>query len=417
MGFWRAAARFEHFLEKIRQTPEWLRLMDQDAALAAQVIDLFDASPFLSEELLRTPDLLAEFAVFGSGPGEPPVEADAGELRRWFRREMFRTQCESVCLRRPVFETLEQTSQLGERVMAAAYGVAVRAMWASHPPVSVNYRPRKQMMVVALGRLGTREFDLGSDADLFFVLPNRDAIEMVFWTRVAEKMIDVISAYTGEGVIFAVDTRLRPNGREGALVQTVRAFRDYFDRTAEAWEGMAYMKSHAVAGDLEEATEFLNDLQEIDWRRYGQSGRSRGDLRKMRMRLQRELGDASLLKAGEGGYYDIDFVLMYLRLRSAGIFFKQLNTPRRIDVVEKMGHLERADAAFLREAATFYRAVDHGLRLIHGRAEGSLPKSLLEMENLEDLVGRWRPVSSSLAEEWDVIRVRTREVFDRLFGG
>ena len=168
--------------------PEWLRLMDQDGALAAQVIDLFDASPFLSEELLRTPDLLAEFAVFGSGPGEPPGEADAGELRRWFRREMFRTQCESVCLRRPVFETLEQTSELDERVMTAAYCVAV---WAAHPPVAINYRSRKQMMVVALGRLGTREFDLGSDADLFFVLPNWDAIELAFWTRVAGKMIDV----------------------------------------------------------------------------------------------------------------------------------------------------------------------------------------------------------------------------------
>lgn len=413
----RGAVRFEHFLEKIRQMPEWLRLMDQDATLAAQVIDLFDASPFLSEELLRTPELLAEFALFGSGPGEPPLEADAGELRRWFRREMFRTQCESVCLRRPVFETLEQTSQLGERVMAAAYGVAVRAVWAAHPPLAINYRPRKQMMVVALGRLGMREFDLGSDADLFFVLPNRDAIELVFWTRVAEKMIDVISAYTGEGVIFAVDTRLRPNGREGALVQTERAFRDYFDSKAEAWEGMAYMKSHAVAGDLDAATEFLNDLQEIDWRRYGQSGRSREDLRKMRMRQQRELGDASLLKAGEGGYYDIDFVLMYLRLRSAGIFFKQLNTPRRIDVVEKMGHLERADAVFLREAATFYRAVDHGLRLIHGHTAGSLPKSALELENLADLVGRWRPIQGSLGEEWEAIRARTREVFDRLFGG
>jgi glutamate-ammonia-ligase adenylyltransferase len=413
----RGAVRFEHFLEKIRQMPEWLRLMDQDAALAAQVIDLFDASPFLSEELLRTPELLAEFALFGSGPGEPPSDADAGELRRWFRREMFRTQSESVCLRRPVFETLEQTSQLGERVMAAAYGVAVRAVWAAHPPVAINYRPRKQMMVVALGRLGMREFDLGSDADLFFVLPNRDAIELVFWTRVAEKMIDVISAYTGEGVIFAVDTRLRPNGREGALVQTERAFRDYFDSKAEAWEGMAYMKSHAVAGDLDAATEFLNNLQEIDWRRYGQSGRSREDLRKMRMRQQRELGDGSLLKAGEGGYYDIDFVLMYLRLRSAGIFFKQLNTPRRIDVVEKMGHLERADAAFLREAATFYRAIDHGLRLIHGHTAGSLPKSAMELENLSDLVGRWRPVAGSLVEEWEVIRGRTREVFDRLFGG
>ncbi len=411
----RGAARFEHFLEKIRQSPEWLGQMDQDAALAAQVIDLFDSSPFLSEELLRTPDLLAEFAVFGSGPGAPPAGADAGELRRWFRREMFRTQCESVCLRRPVFATLEETSQLGERVMAAAYGVAVRAVWEAHPPTSTNYRPRKQMMVVALGRLGMREFDLGSDADLFFVLPNRDAVELPFWTRVAEKMIDVISAYTGEGVIFAVDTRLRPNGREGALVQTVQAFRNYFERTAEAWEGMAYMKSHAVAGDVEEATEFLNGLQEIDWRRYGQSGRSRGDLRKMRLRQQKELGESKPLKAGEGGYYDIDFVLMYLRLRSAGFFFKQLNTPRRIDVVEKMGHLEREDAIFLREAATFYRAVDHGLRLIHGHAEGDLPKSQLELETLSDLVGRWRE-TGSLVEEWEAMRRRTREVFERLFG-
>ena len=135
------------------------------------------------------------------------------------------------------------------------------------------------------------------------------------------------------------------------------------------------------------------------------------------MYKRQELGDGNLLKAGEGGYYDIDFVLMYLRLRSAGIFFKQLNTPRRIDVVEKMGHLERADAAFLREAATFYRAVDHGLRLIHGHAEGSLPKSALELDNLSDLVGRWRAVSGSLVEEWEVMRGRTREVFDRLFGG
>jgi glutamate-ammonia-ligase adenylyltransferase len=413
----RGAARFEHFLERVRQQPEWLRLLDQDATLASQVIDLFDASPFLSEELLRTPDLLAEFTVFGSGPGEPPPEADAAELRRWFRREMFRTQCESVCLRRPVFETLEESSQLSERVMAAAYGVAVRSVWAGHPPQAVNYRPRKQMMVVALGRLGMRESDLGSDADLFFVLPNRDAAELPFWTRVAEKMIEVISAYTGEGVIFAVDTRLRPNGREGSLVQTERAFRDYFERKAEAWEGMAYMKAHAVAGDVDAATEFLNDLQEIDWRRYGQSGRSRGDLRKMRLRIQKELGDSNPLKAGDGGYYDIDFVLMYLRLKSAGFFFKQLNTPRRIDIVEKMGHLERADAAFLREAATFYRSVDHGLRLIHGHAGASLPKSPLELEILADLVGRWRETSGSLPEEWEGMRVRTREVFERLFGG
>ena len=61
-------------------------------------------------------------------------------------------------------------------------------------------------------------------------------------------MIDVIGAYTGDGVIFTVDTRLRPNGREGDLVQTESSYKDYFAKHAEAWEGISYMKSRAVAG-------------------------------------------------------------------------------------------------------------------------------------------------------------------------
>ena len=180
-------------------------------------------------------------------------------------------------------------------------------------------------------------------------------------------MIDAISAYTGDGVVFTVDTRLRPNGREGDLVQTESAYKEYFARHAEAWEGISYMKSRAVAGNAERATEFLHALQEVDWRRYGQGGRSRQELAQMRARLEREQGARNPLKAGRGGYYDIDFALMYLRLRGAGIFYKVLNTPERIDVIEKMGHIEREDADFLRDAATFYRAIDHALRIGSGR--------------------------------------------------
>ena len=84
----------------------------------------------------------------------------------------------------------------------------------------------------------------------------------------------------------------------------------------------------------------------------------------MRLRLERELGSANPLKAGRGGYYDIDFSLMYLRLRGAGIFYKVLNTPERIDVIEKMGHLDREDADFLREGIESIAADEIQLRLI-----------------------------------------------------
>jgi glutamate-ammonia-ligase adenylyltransferase len=265
-----------------------------------------------------------------------------------------------------------------------------------------------------------REFDLGSDADLVFVLPDADAPELPFWTHVAERTIEVITSYTGQGVMFAVDTRLRPNGREGALVQLESSYLSYFAKSAEAWEGITYLKSRSVAGDPERATKFLENLQGVDWRHYGQSGRSKGQLMQMRLRLEKEQGASNSLKAGRGGYYDIDFVLMYLRLKSAGIFFKVLNTPARIDVIEKMGHLERADASFLRDAATFYRAVDHGLRVGTGHTEGDLPVAPAELENLTELVRRWTPDhlhDQPLNIELAQIQTRTRELFNRLFSG
>jgi glutamate-ammonia-ligase adenylyltransferase len=264
-----------------------------------------------------------------------------------------------------------------------------------------------------------REFDLGSDADLVFTIPDADAPEQVFWTGVAERMIHTLSAYTGEGVMFTVDTRLRPDGREGDLVQSEGAYKSYFAGHAEAWEGITYMKSRAVAGNLERATQFLNELQVVDWRRYGQSMRSRKELAEMRARLEREQGPRNPLKAGPGGYYDIDFALMYLRLKGAGIFYKALNTPERIDVIEKMGHLEREDADFLRDAATFYRALDHGQRVSTGHAEGALPTAPGQFEILTSLVKRWTPERLH-QERLDVtmleIRRSTRAFFNRLFG-
>ena len=418
----RGAAVFEHFLERISSTPDLLQLADAKPALAQCLLDVFEHSPYFAEQLARTPDLIEELErlndVRSPALEETTPLEDASALRRAFRREMFRIQTASVCASSPVFETLAQTSDLAASAIRAAYRVAVGQTLALHPPAAPDYLPSNEMMVVALGRLGMREFDLSSDADLVFVLPDKDSSEHVFWTRVANRIVETLTAYTGDGQLFSVDTRLRPNGTAGPLVQTESAFKDYFAHHAEAWEGISYMKARAIAGDTGYARQFLTALQEVDWRHYGQNGRSRADLRQMRQRLEKEQGAANPLKAGLGGYYDIDFVLLYLRLKGAGIFFDVLNTPARIDVVEKMGHLDRADAEFLRDAAIFYRAIDHGLRVYSGHAGGSLPIAESPLEALTSLVRRWTPEPlhvQPLEATLHQIRHRTRDLFDRLF--
>ena len=83
------------------------------------------------------------------------------------------------------------------------------------------------------------------------------------------------------------------------------------------------------------------------------------------------------------------------------------------------GHIERADAHFLNDAATFYRSIDHGLRVFSGQAGGRLPRTKTKLQNLEYLVSRWTPEhlhDQPLDAELAQIQSRTREFFERLFG-
>lgn len=391
---------FEHFLERLGGDVRRERL-EADPQLAARTLDLFEHSPYFAEEMIRTPELLDEI---GQAPETGGAPQDVAELRRWYRRQMLRIQSQSICGPEPIFDTLVQTSDLADAVIARVYEIAAQEVTGANA---------QALHVIALGRLGMREFDLASDADLMFVLSDSAAADVSRWTRVAERIIDLLTAYTGHGMFFAVDTRLRPNGGSGPLVQNESSVKEYFAAKAEAWEGITYMKSRAVAGDAARTDVFLHQLQEIDWHRYGQEGgRSRADLRRMRLKLEKEQGASHPLKAGRGGYYDIDFLLMYLRLKNAGVFFKALNTPERIEVLESMDHLTHTEAQFLRDAACFYRALDHGLRVLSGHAEGKLPASETQLELLRALLGRWTKIPlSELAE----IRTKTRAMFDQVF--
>jgi glutamate-ammonia-ligase adenylyltransferase len=406
----------ESFLEKIVARPQWLERLEKDRELSRCTLDLFEHSGYFAEQLVRHPRLLAEIQ-YACGPRQGregfTVPPDAGGLRRYYREQMVRIQADSIHQAVPVFATLRRTSDLAQAVIEAAYHVAVADAGS----------PRGDapgLMVVALGRLGVREFDLGSDADLNFILPDAAAGELAYWTQVAEQMIATIGAYTGDGVVFNIDTRLRPHGREGALVQTESACREYFAGAAEAWEGISWMKARAVAGDMGRATALLAELQQIDWERYGREARSRAELARMRARLEREQGPRDPLKAGPGGYYDIDFALMYLRLRGGEKFYKLLNTPERIAVLVESGHLNGADAAFLNDAAIFFRAVDHGMRIATGHADGRLPSSPEHMAILTQLVHRWTPEAMH-REPLDALAARmrreTRAFFERTFAG
>ncbi len=237
--------------------------------------DIFEHSPYFADELLRQPELLDEIGAPPMEPSEPLDEGSA--LRRFYRRQMLRIQSESILAAAPIFTTLRKTSALADRVIDASYRIAVMD---SLPPASLDYTPRDQMTVISARPPGHAiEFDLGSDADLIFVLPDADAGELTFWTGVAERMIqDDELLHRRRRDVFTIDTRVCvPTYAVKAIWCNWRALTRAISNAARrAWEGIhLYEVARAVAGNLDRATEFLHELQEVDWRRYGQSMRSR----------------------------------------------------------------------------------------------------------------------------------------------
>ena len=103
---------FEHFLEKALANPALLSLLNDNSTVARYTLDIFEHTPYFADEAIRNPDLINELSRITEPPELEIAGAipDATELRRWFRREMFRLQAASLCMRAPIFDTLDRKS-------------------------------------------------------------------------------------------------------------------------------------------------------------------------------------------------------------------------------------------------------------------------------------------------------------------
>ncbi|HEV2493881.1 MAG TPA: hypothetical protein VG204_12515 [Terriglobia bacterium] len=338
-------------------------------------------------------------------------------LRRHYRAQILALGARDLAGLDSIFATLQRWSRLAVRSISSALCIAAEA---SRPAASSKDRACP-LAVLGLGRLGLNEFDLGSDADLLFVAASgtsRD--ELAEWTRVAEKTIEVLSSYTRDGALFAVDTRLRPQGREGELVITADELLSYVDESARSWEGLTYLKASPVAGDFILGLDIVARLVARLHERFGNHGDLEGDLRQMRRRLERELDVRPTdTKTAPGGYYDVDFCVSYLRLRHRFVDLPVgANTLEQVEALLAAGLIQEEDARTLAEGAAFLRSLDHAIRLVTGRPAEGLPEHVGQAESVETLTRRWGVVSAgeTLAGHLRQTQDEVRFVYRRLVG-
>ena len=111
------------------------------------------------------------------------------------------------------------------------------------------------LSVIAMGKLGGREIGYGSDLDVIFVADSK-VKDFPPRQRFAVAILDLLSSATELGVAFAIDTRLRPDGEKGLLVNTLEAYEDYYRRRAMLWEIQCLTRARPIAGDMKTAEQF-----------------------------------------------------------------------------------------------------------------------------------------------------------------
>ena len=119
--------------------------------------------------------------------------------------------------------------------------------------------PGAACVVVAMGRLGSREMTATSDLDLLMIYdvdpahPDSDGPRPLdasrYFTRLTQRLIANLTVTTRRGRLYDVDMRLRPSGNQGPLATRLSGFIDYQASGADLWEHMALTRARVVAGD------------------------------------------------------------------------------------------------------------------------------------------------------------------------
>ncbi len=372
----RALITFDRFLSELPAGIQLFSLLNQHPGLLRLISDIMGTAPRLASILARRRRLL-DAVIDPRTFGVDSINEDLDDV---VASEINRAEDFQDVLERARIVGSEQAFLIGVRVLSgninarqagAAYArLAERMidalMLEAKKDLAVRHGtlPGGEAVVLAMGKLGGVEMTAASDLDLIMVYEYPDGLletdgdksldPVTYYTRLTQRLINMLSAPTVEGALYEVDLRLRPSGHQGPVATRLRGFVDYQANKAWTWEQMALTRARVVSGpdalkqSVEEAIHTAltkkRDRQKLV-----------ADVREMRERIQKEKGSTNLwdLKTVRGGIIDLEFIAQFLQLAHAADHPEILdpNTVVAFENMKAAGILDAQDAELLILAA------------------------------------------------------------------
>ncbi|KGK13308.1 bifunctional [glutamate--ammonia ligase]-adenylyl-L-tyrosine phosphorylase/[glutamate--ammonia-ligase] adenylyltransferase [Vibrio navarrensis] len=411
-------------LHSIVTRTTYLELLDEHPAALTQLVRLCTASPMISQQLARYPILLDELIDPQQLYNPIPLESYRTELRDFLARipeddmeqqmEALR-QFKQICILRiaaadiagvlPVMKVSDHLTYLSEAIVEAVVHQAWQQVAEKYgEPTHLKERGGKGFAVVGYGKVGGWELGYNSDLDVVFLhdCPSnvytdgkKEIDGRQFYLRLAQRIIHIFSTRTASGILYEVDTRLRPSGASGLLVCPVDAFDEYQRQEAWTWEHQALVRARMIYGDDELAGEFARVRHEVLALPRDES-QLKKEVAEMRVKMRDHLGgkkaDRFMLKQDQGGITDIEFLAQYLVLNFSASKPKMTRWSDNVRIFETsiaQGVIDESQALALTQAYTRMRDEIHKRNLLNLDADVALDKFTAERQVVMDAWNAW----------------------------
>ncbi|MBI4521283.1 MAG: hypothetical protein HY701_10625 [Gemmatimonadetes bacterium] len=410
--------RLEQVTQRTGAPASFLRTLLEGEALRDLLVSILDLGDLPASRLIRYPELLDSLLF---------VLPDADELRARYEQSLagFNPAERRDQIRR--FKAIEEfkvvvdwlsdgvLGTLQERLSLLADGCVTRvATWLD----GGNGEP--DWAIFALGKLGGRELTVHSDLDLVVLYrgdpqDSRTFLERQSFVREVERFLE---EPTGEGVAYAIDTRLRPEGKKGALAMPLSVFRQYLETRAEIWERLAWTRARFLTGSPrlgDEVSAAVGAFVYGPW-----NARIPAYMTGVRDRMERELtqpgGQTLELKVGRGGLADIDFLFQMVQIREGRTRpeFRVAGSRQLLDDLPDSRFVREQEAEDLRRAHSFLRRLEIFARMDADTHVNAVP---VDPERLEPLGKRMHmdaPAGQELLETYRRITERVRAIYENV---
>ena len=338
----------------------------------------------------------------GDGPDDPDSAPDGGTgtadrdavaratsaLRTAYRNRLLGIVADDLTSPDPYqhVETVgRRMSDLADAALDAALLIARRAVG---PPARDT-----ALAVIAMGKTGARELNYISDVDVVYVVAPAEGRQvpeeelLAAGTAIATELAAVVSSTGAEPPLWPLDTGLRPEGKDGALVRTLASHVAYYQRWAASWEFQALLKARAAAGDEALGRAYEQAVAPFIW---SASLRDNfvDDARAMRRRVERASeprnGQDRRIKLGPGGLRDVEFTVQLLQLVH-GRGDRSLRVRPTLTALRALsdgGYVSRGAAGALGDGYRVLRLLEHRSQLHRLRRTHDLPDSDADLRRI-----------------------------------